>query len=165
MESIESSRVLRAVTETARRYLGDDLGVEVAAVEAVPGKTAELVSFLRLKGPIPGTLILQAGPDAVRALLVRMTGGEYAPEEETVLLRETLNEVLNIVTGNATRDLACCGARVHLTPPFAARCDGRHAAALSTERLSSQNVLRTAAGDFLIAFAQPAAGPDETENP
>ena len=146
-------RLMHAVTERARRYFRQEFGLEAATVETEPGAIQTPASFLCVKGTLPGTLILQARASAARALLIHMTGRDCAPEEEALLLGETLNEVLNIVAGNITRDLAEAGLTVLIQPPFAAVWDGRQGTPLAGERLCSRCVLRTTVGDFLFAFA------------
>lgn len=146
-------RLMHAVTERARRYFRQELDLEAVTVETETGAIEAPASFLCLKGSLPGTLILQARASAARALLIRMTGEDCTPDEEALLLGETLNEVLNIVAGNITQDLADAGLRVLIQPPFAAVWDGRQGTPLAGERLCSRHVLRTTAGDFLFAFA------------
>jgi two-component system chemotaxis response regulator CheY len=75
-------------------------------------------------------------------------------------LPETPNEVHNIGAGNATRDLAGCGVRLRLTPPFAARWDAHPAAPLAAKRLCSQNVLLEAGHDVICEAADGASAID-----
>jgi CheY-specific phosphatase CheX len=155
--------VMRSVTERARRYFSQELGLEVATIETEPGAIEAPASFLCLKGMVSGTLILQARPSAVRALLARLLGGDDEAADEEVLLGEALNEVLNILVGNVTQDLAEAGLRIQVHPPFAAIWDGRQGTPLSGERLCCRYALCTTAGEFLFAFAVPQEAFNQVE--
>jgi CheY-specific phosphatase CheX len=57
----------------------------------------------------------------IRAMTKRYTAElTISPQEEGLYMRETASEVVNVIVGNCTADLACKGGLVTLSPPVLA---------------------------------------------
>jgi CheY-specific phosphatase CheX len=119
----EIATVMEVVEHRTVEFLRDELGLEVDGIERRQ----------RCEGPVvlrSMTAIVGVGSRAglyiaysydnslIRAMTKRYTAElSIAPEEEELYVQDTASEIVNIIVGNSTADLARRGELITLSPP------------------------------------------------
>jgi CheY-specific phosphatase CheX len=102
---------LKLAVKDIGRYLHNEQSVKLRDVTAIVGV-----------GSRTGLYIAYSyDASLLHAMMVRYTAElTIAPEEEALYMRETASEVVNVIVGNCTADLASQGGLVTLSPPVLA---------------------------------------------
>lgn len=122
----EITAVVKVVEQRTIAFLRDELSLTVAHVERRLHR--EETVLLRAMtaivgvGSRTGLYIAYSYDDSlIRAMTKRyVVGLSIGPDEENLYMRETASDVVNVIVGNCTADLARRGEIVTLSPPVLA---------------------------------------------
>jgi CheY-specific phosphatase CheX len=132
-----------APTKTERRLIHDDC-VVLRSMTAIVGV-----------GSKAGLYIAYSYEDSlIRAMMKRYTEGlAVSPEEEELYIRDTASDVVNVIVGNCTADLARRKELITLSPPVL--MDGARTIRGRSETTIAALTLRFPEGALDIAFVGP----------
>jgi CheY-specific phosphatase CheX len=106
-------------------YLGEDIGIEVGlkSVFGVLGqlKLKNITTIIHGTGVLGGAFLFSCDKALAVRIVHAFVFGEVSPDEEEELIEECLNEVLNIVLGNALKDCTYGSHEIGFETPFATR--------------------------------------------
>jgi CheY-specific phosphatase CheX len=155
----EIASVLRVVEQRTIAFLRDELGLVADGVDCRLHQdkcvTLRALTAIVAVGSRAGLYIAYSYDELlIRAVTERFAAGlSILPEEELLYIRETASEVVNIIVGNCTTDLARRGELVTLSPPMlllgARTIHGRPQAAIALL------TLRFPEGTLDVAFVGP----------
>jgi CheY-specific phosphatase CheX len=155
----EIASVLRVVEQRTVALLRDELGLIATGIDR--RLQQEECVVLRAIAAIVGVgsrtglyIAFSYDESLIRAMTERYTAElSVAPGEEDLYMRETASEVVNIIVGNCTADLARRGETVTLSPPVLAlgarTIQGRPKTAIATLTLQFPE------GALDVAFVGP----------
>ncbi|MGD2134105.1 MAG: chemotaxis protein CheX [Maricaulaceae bacterium] len=115
-------------------------------------------------GASAGLYIAFTYDDALIRMIMRRYTAELtvAPEDEDLYVRETASDIVNVIVGNCTADLATRGGTITLSPPVlvegARTIKGRPEATVAVHTIAFDD------GELDIAFVGPKALFDERLN-
>jgi CheY-specific phosphatase CheX len=121
-EQARAGILMDVLLNTARRFLGEDFGIELLGSgeqepTIVPG---ELTSSLEIGGAVEGTIFLSCGKEMTKLLLQKIVPDDPVTEEEDPsMLGEALNEILNMIAGACTQALSAAALPIRVFPPNA----------------------------------------------
>lgn len=122
----EISTVLKVVEQRTTSFLRDELGLLVKGIsrrlhheESV--MLRDMTAIVGV-GSQAGLYIAYSYDETlIRAMMLRYAAElSIAPEDESLYMRETASDVVNVIVGNCTSDLAKRGEVVTLSPPVLA---------------------------------------------
>lgn len=164
----EISTVVKVVEQRTVAFLKEELGFSVEKItrrlhheESV--MLRELTAIVGV-GSRQGLYIAYSYDESlIRAMTARYAAElAIAPEEESLYMRETASDVVNVIVGNCTADLARRGEIVTLSPPVLAlgarTIQGRPKTAIATLTLKYPQ------GSLEVAFVGPKLLFDEHLN-
>ncbi|HEY1614347.1 MAG TPA: chemotaxis protein CheX [Rhizomicrobium sp.] len=119
----EICTVLKIVEQRTVAFLRDELGMEAVGVDHQLLQDEAVI--LRAVTAIVGVgsragLYIAYSYDAtlIRAMTKAYTAElSYAPEDEALYMRETASDIVNVIVGNCTAELAKRGELITLSPP------------------------------------------------
>ena len=155
----EIAAVMEVVEQRTIAFFRDELGLVPLAVnrEVHHEKSLALraVTAIVGVGARAGLHIAYSYDDAlIRAMTKRHTAGlSYPADEEGLYIRETASDVVNIIVGNSTGDLAQRGELITLSPPVL--MDGARTIQGRRDSTIAAVTLCFAEGALDIAFVGP----------
>jgi len=122
----EIAAVVEVVERRTIDFMRDELGLVAADIshrlhheESV--KLREMTAIVGVGSRTGLYIAYSYDASLIRAMTKRYTAElEISPEEEGLYMRETASEVVNVIVGNCTADLARKGELVTLSPPVLA---------------------------------------------
>jgi CheY-specific phosphatase CheX len=106
-------------------YLGEDISIEVGEKRTLLSleelKLKNITTIIRGTGVLGGAFLFSCDKSLALKIVHAFVFGEVSLEEEEALIEECLNEVLNIVLGNALVNCAYGAHEIGFETPFATR--------------------------------------------
>jgi CheY-specific phosphatase CheX len=164
----EISTVLEVVEQRTIAFMKDQLGLTVGAIKrrVVQEEQVLLRSMTAIVGvgSKAGLYIAYSYEDSlIKAMMKRYTDGlTISPEDEDLYVRETASDVVNVIVGNCTADLAKRGELITLSPPVL--MVGARTIQARSETTIASVTLRFPEGELDIAFVGPRILFDEHLN-
>ena len=157
--SPEIGEVMVKVVDRAIAYLVDEVGLESAYMSrpAVPCSKA-IHACVPVSGALQGIISFSASEGTVTEIMRHLLGGEVPNEDISLLLNDTMAEMLNIIVGNATRELDKIGFRILLSSPLRdATSPVSHSPEVS-QSIVYEREIQTNVGPIGVGYS---AGPDD----
>ena len=123
MQSLDIEHVMNAVTDRAKSYLLDEVEIQVSDISYLlhDVHTLELkylTSLMSIGGNYNIYMAFSFDESLIRHITEVYTSDiEVEEDEAEIYLEETAGDVINIILGNATADLASGGTIIQLSPP------------------------------------------------
>jgi CheY-specific phosphatase CheX len=155
----EITSVLEVVEHRTVSFMKEQLGLTVNSIQrrVVKEEHVMLRSMTAIVGvgSKAGLYIAYSYEDSlIKAMMKRYTEGlSVSPDEEDLYIRETASDVVNVIVGNCTADLARRGELITLSPPVL--MVGARTIQARTETMIASVTLRFPEGELDIAFVGP----------
>jgi CheY-specific phosphatase CheX len=164
----EIGTVIEVIEKRSIAFLKSELGMAPVKVErsirSDDHASLRAVTAIVAVGSKAGVYIAYSYDNAlIRAITKRYTAGlSIGPGEEELYARETASDIVNVIVGNSTADLAQRGELISLSPPVLTV--GAHTIQGRRETTIAVLTLRFPEGVLDIAFVGPSTLFDERLN-
>jgi CheY-specific phosphatase CheX len=155
----ELATVIEVVEQRTIAFMKDQLGLKASAIERrllhkEPVVLRAMTAIVGVGSKAGLYIAYSYDQSLIRAMMKRYTEGlTVSPEEEDLYIRDTASDVVNVIVGNCTADLAKRKELITLSPPVLV--DGARTIQGRNETTIAALTLRFLEGELDIAFVGP----------